>query len=280
MAWLMLPDLIFSDIMMMVGLESLESLHRCRQVCSTWNEMILRDIWESKSKKRIMKERIEKNWGPGMFPSDEEIYHAKWLEARGILDTDKIERLTERIRDFIEHAYDKFGHTIEGQDVFLCATSLALDGLLGSVENMTLFNLDLRLIPTQRLASLFSCVTRNLDIRKISGCDLLLLLTSLKCQNLMISSQSLGREETRALVQVMESGVQEVNLSVYGQVTLDIEALAEYSGQGVCREVYLDFGAEDKYREEMETWARSRNWTIEQDQGWGLRLNADAVDLT
>ena len=78
----MLPDPIFSDIMMMVGLErprGLESLHRCRQVCSKWNEKILRDIWESKSKKRIMKARIEKNWGPGMFPSDEEISHAKWL---------------------------------------------------------------------------------------------------------------------------------------------------------------------------------------------------------
>ena len=79
MAWVTLPDLIFSDIMMMVGLESLESLHRCRQVCSKWNEKILRNIWESQSKKQIMKERIEKNWGPGMLPTDEEISHAKWL---------------------------------------------------------------------------------------------------------------------------------------------------------------------------------------------------------
>ena len=79
MAWLTLPDMIFSEIMMMVGLESLESLHRCRQVCSKWNEKILTDIWESQSKKKIMKERIEKNWGPGMLPTDEEIAHAKWL---------------------------------------------------------------------------------------------------------------------------------------------------------------------------------------------------------
>ena len=86
MSWLTLPDLIFSDIMMMVGLESLESLHRCRQVCKTWNERILRDIWESQSKKRIMKKKIERswsswdwNWEPGMFPSDEDISHAKWL---------------------------------------------------------------------------------------------------------------------------------------------------------------------------------------------------------
>ena len=74
-----LPDLIFSDIMMMVGLKSLESLYQCRQVCKTWNEKILRDIWDSQSKKRIMKERIERSWGPGMFPSHEQISHAKWL---------------------------------------------------------------------------------------------------------------------------------------------------------------------------------------------------------
>ena len=115
MAWLKLPEMIFSDIMMMVGLESLESLHRCRQVCKTWNEKILRDIWENQSKKKIMKERIERSWGPGMFPSDEEISHAKWLgnicyllfkflqislysfilEARAILDSDKVERLVQ-----------------------------------------------------------------------------------------------------------------------------------------------------------------------------------------
>ena len=64
---------------MMVGLESLESLHRCRQVCKTWNGMILRDIWESQTKTKIIKERIDKNWAPGMLPSNEEISHAKWL---------------------------------------------------------------------------------------------------------------------------------------------------------------------------------------------------------
>ena len=77
----MLPEMIFSEIMMMVGIESLDSLHRCRQVCKAWNEMILREIWESQSKKKIMKEKIEKNWGDGYgkFPSDEDICHAKWL---------------------------------------------------------------------------------------------------------------------------------------------------------------------------------------------------------
>ena len=49
------------------------------KVCSQWNEIILNDIWENKSKKKIMKERFERSWGPDMFPTEEEISNAKWL---------------------------------------------------------------------------------------------------------------------------------------------------------------------------------------------------------
>ena len=78
--WRMLGhDLIFQKIMMMVGLDSLESLHRCRQVCTVWNTMIMQNIWKRQSKRNIIKMRIERNWAPGMLPSDEDISHAKWL---------------------------------------------------------------------------------------------------------------------------------------------------------------------------------------------------------
>ena len=78
MAWVELPDLIFVEVMMKVGLESLEGLQRCRQVCKAWNNLILRDIYQSENKRKIIRERIERNWGPGMFPSDDEISNAKW----------------------------------------------------------------------------------------------------------------------------------------------------------------------------------------------------------
>ena len=38
--WKDLPDIIFGDILIMMGLNSLEHLHRCRQVCQGWNVMI------------------------------------------------------------------------------------------------------------------------------------------------------------------------------------------------------------------------------------------------
>ena len=78
--WIMSgQELIFGKIMMMIGLSSLESLHRCRQVCRTWNIMIMMNIWENPSKRNIIKLRIERNWGPEMLPSNEDISHAKWL---------------------------------------------------------------------------------------------------------------------------------------------------------------------------------------------------------
>ena len=64
--WRMLGhDLIFQKIMMMVGLDSMESLQRCEQVCTAWNSMIMQNIWKSQSKRNIIKKRIEKNWATG-----------------------------------------------------------------------------------------------------------------------------------------------------------------------------------------------------------------------
>ena len=81
--WRLLPDLALADIMLMVGLESLESLHRCRQVCRMWNEKIMDNIWGNDKKTKIITAKIEKKFNSEYegetFPSNEEISHAKWL---------------------------------------------------------------------------------------------------------------------------------------------------------------------------------------------------------
>ena len=73
-----------------------------------------------------------------------------------------------------------------------------------------------------------------------------------------------GEGETQALVQAMESGVEVVNLCE--EVTLDIRDLMEYSGQGKCREVRWDDDTEDRYREQLRTWAKNRNWEVTNDR--------------
>ena len=198
-----------------------------------------------------------------MFPSDEEISHAKWLEARGILTTEKIESFKERVLNVMDKQIDIEEHC----DALMRAASLAHYGLLGSVKNMTLTDVYLRDIPAKHLASLTSCVTRYLHIENVSSCDLVSILTSVKCQRLGI--YSLGREETKALVQAMESGVEEVELRC--EVTLDIEALAEYSGQGVCRRVKIlsETLVEERLYQTLKEklgWAHNINWRFEEEE--------------
>jgi len=266
-SWLGLPELLFSDIMMMVGLESLNRLHGCRQVCTTWNEMILRVIWESPHNRRIMKERIERSWGPDMFPSDEQILNARWLEKRAILDTAKIQGLIERVKEANEN--------YEGgsKSELMCAARLARHGLLGSLDHLNLCNVDLSSVPTLHQASLASGVTGSLNIENVTGCDLVSILTSVKCSLLYISRQSLGSEETRALVQAMESRVERVKLWMWEEVTLDIEALAQYSGQGVCWKVWLWEDTVARYGEQLRTWARTKDWRVSTDDTNNIIVN-------
>ena len=77
--WLSLPDLVRDEIMLKVGLDNLESLHRCRQVCRAWNEGILTNIWGNTSKSNVIRNKVEKDWRPGKWPSDNQIFHIKWL---------------------------------------------------------------------------------------------------------------------------------------------------------------------------------------------------------
>ena len=146
------------------------------------------------------------------------------------------------------------------------------------MNDLWLEDVDLSPVPAQHLASLASCGTRYLIIKNVSECDLVSLLSSLKCERLNINRQSLGRKETRALVQAIdiESGVEEVRLGI--EVTLDIEALAEYSGQGVCMKVTLDSDTADRYRKELVTWARTRNWRVDTDKDWHCIVLRSATD--
>ena len=141
------------------------------------------------------------------------------------------------------------------------AASLAYHGLL-SKGNMNLHNVNLTSVPAEHLASLASSVKKR--VVDISKCDLIpILLVKLKCELLIISKQSLSTEETRALVLAMESGVEEVWLGVEGEVSLDIMALTQYSGQGDCRKVLFCNTTADSYMEKLRSWQPKIKMTME-----------------
>ena len=174
-----------------------------------------------------------------------------FLETRGILTLNVFEGLAVRVRAGLQWGVTNL--------LISCAASLAHHGLLGSVDNMGLSNVDLTSVPAEHLASLVSSVTGRVHIGKISGCDLVTVLDSVKSKRLFFyNCQSLEREETRALVRAMESHVEIVMLN---KVRVDIRALMEYSGQGKCGLVEC-VDVHDRYRERLKTWATSRNWEV------------------
>ena len=154
------------------------------------------------------------------------------------------------------------------------AANLAHHGMLGSVEEMWLSDMDLASVPPVHLASLTSCVTSRVGIINVSNCDLVSILDSLQCIRLLMNRQTLSSEETRALVRAMESRVEHVWLGYggyvvvvrgSGEVSLDIRVLTQYSGQGECRRVRCEDVAATRYREEMRSWAQRINWRVEKD---------------
>ena len=154
-----------------------------------------------------------------------------------------------------------------------CAASLVHHGVLRSVRRIGLVRVDLTSVPTEHLASLVSsavslqaqtfprCSVRgSVTIKNVSGCDLVTILDSVKSKALSMGHQSLGSEETRALVRAMESRVEEVHLC--SELTLDMRVLMEYNGQGKCTVVHFRKDFKDRYREQLKTWDTDldRNW--------------------
>ena len=244
-----LPQEIFEEILLMIPPEHLNT---CKLVCSDWHAMIKKNLWESPSKRwgPIIKARIERSWRE-VLPSDEKIAHAKMLEDKGILPTDVIESLARRIKDML---WRPLPETIP------CAANLAHRGL-----GLSLTDVDLSSVPTEeRLSSLVSSVTQDIHIENVSGCNLVNIIDSFnKIRFCCFKSQNLNKFSTKALVGVLEDRVSHVTLT---NVTLDIEALVKYSGQGKCRTVRCYGDTAARYRGEMITWAKSRNWAVVHDR--------------
>ena len=74
----------------------------------------------------------------------------------------------------------------------------------------------------------------------------------------------MGSEETKALVRAMESHLVNVRIRESGRMTLDINALTQYSGQGKCSKIHCYGYVYNKvFKEELETWAQRKNWKTE-----------------
>ena len=73
-------------------------------------------------------------------------------------------------------------------------------------------------------------------------------------------------------MRAMESVVKK--LVLFKGVTLEIEALTEYCGQGVCRMVELSGDTKDRYRIKLRTWTRRRKWRIDDNSEFRFAIKS------
>jgi len=282
--WLYLPSVPFDIIMTKIAHDSLTTLRSCTEVCSAWNEMIEKDILKNPAVMDTVRDKMERTFGPEvrvnpfdfhsgtrLLPSSEEISNAKWLSEKKLLIIEVIEKFAVWVRERPDR--------LDSLSLTSCAACLAYHGLLGQAEEMLivdLWNHDLTSVPTEHLAALASWMSScSVFFNNVSGIDMDSFLNSLKCQDFGIYRQILGREETEALVQAMESRVERVHMR---SVTLEVETLVTYSGLGRCRLVTLDCCDNDpglwrlNMKEPLKKWALSRDWAVINDKNFLLTI--------
>ena len=89
--------------------------------------------------------------------------------------------------------------------------------------------------------------------------DLIPVLSSVQCCVLLITNPSLSTSDTQQLVAAMDSRVKRVRLG--DGVTLDMDKLAQYAGEGKCVEVTM---RGMRYRNQLKVWAGNMGWQIEE----------------
>ena len=145
--------------------------------------------------------------------------------------------------------------------VITCGASLAYYGLLRSViSDMWLTDFDLTSVPDEHLTSLVSSIQYRLYINNVSGRDLVSILDGCKSYWLTIKNQSLDSEETEALLLAMETNF--ARLQLEGGVTLDMETLVRYNGQGKCKRLMCITETANRYRKSLTKWAKRIDWEV------------------
>ena len=80
------------------------------------------------------------------------------LESRGILDTVLIQTLSKRVRESLNY------RSVFTVAELKCGASLAQHGLLDSVDELVLSDVDLSTVPAEQLTALVSSVTTTTNI--------------------------------------------------------------------------------------------------------------------
>ena len=136
------------------------------------------------------------------------------------------------VADAISSAWSKESHRPSAAEVQTAAV-LAQEGYLTSVKEMDIRNINISYIPRYMMDKLASIVTYRVIIDNLTHVNHLGgILASVRSPWLSLYNMVLSEADTRSLVTAMRDRIK--NVSLTGDITLDIEELCKYDGKGRC----------------------------------------------
>ena len=148
--------------------------------------------------------------------------------------------------------------------MFRLAAKLAWEGHLPSVKKMKLSYRDLISdIPCVKLGKLASIVTDVVMIYSIDPASLDIVLESVRCSLLGLVNMTLTEPQTRALVTALTERLERLTLS--SGLTVDIETLCQYDGQGRCQRLGAWRDTRRMYGERLRRWGEEVGWAVTTD---------------
>ena len=148
--------------------------------------------------------------------------------------------------------------------MFRLAAMLAWEGHLPSVKKMKLSYRDLISdIPCVKLGKLASIVTDVVMIYSIDPASLDIVLESVRCSLLGLVNMTLTEPQTRALVTALTERLERLTLS--SGLTVDIETLCQYDGQGRCQRLGAWRDTRRMYGERLRRWGEEVGWAVTTD---------------
>ena len=137
-------------------------------------------------------------------------------------------------------------------------------GYITEVEKMWLRNIDLSEVAhASALADV--TVTSNVWIHNVVG-SIAPIISRIKCPVLRITKMRLCTEDAAALVQAMQTSVEEVLLGVEGDSPeLDMDTLLTYDGRGPCGKVLCWGEARERYGDQLATWGENMGWSVRKE---------------
>ena len=145
---------------------------------------------------------------------------------------------------------------------------------MSSVKEMNIVNIienivNISEISSDNIGKLTSIVTDEVYINNMTPVSQLgAILASVQSEVLSLQNMSLNEENTRALVTAMRARVQSVVL--WNNVTLDLELLAAYDGEGRCTRLELRGDTRAKYETRLRRWAGDKGWAVTEDDSPAL----------